>query len=54
MAYLQPDIFASSISLEVEWNDLQVGAGLHIVAAVTESCVTGLNDDDLRRATMMG
>lgn len=22
----------------------QVGAGLHIVAAVTESCVTGLND----------
>ena len=24
----------------------QVGAGLHIVAAVTESCVTGFNDSD--------
>ena len=23
----------------------QVGAGLHIVAAVTESCVTGVDDD---------
>ena len=54
MACLQPDILALTISFEVGWNDLQVGAGLHIVAAVTESCVTGLNDDDLRRATMMG
>ena len=39
-------IFAFSNSFEAGWNNLQVGAGLHIVAAVTESCVTGLNDDN--------
>ena len=37
---------ATYFSLTNRFYDFQVGAGLHIVAAVTESCVTGLNDCD--------